>query len=59
MSRDVLAAKLRNITATNAAIVVTSSASCLTQLAAGLRRMKSNVEVLHVSEFLLRALRRR
>ena len=53
-----LAAKVKNIIASNCAIVVTSSASCLTQVAFGLRKAGSNIKSLHLSEFLVRAIRK-
>jgi len=58
-SRSILAAKTKNIVASGCSIVVTSSASCQVQLASGLRAINSNIEVLHLSEFLLRALEKR
>lgn len=58
MSRAVLEAKVANIISSGCRIVVTSSASCLIQLAFGLRRKGSSVEVLHLTEFLERALSR-
>lgn len=59
ISKDVLAAKIKNITATKCQIVVTSSASCLIQLRAGLREAKSKIEAMHLSAFLLRALEKK
>lgn len=56
MSQKVLAAKVTNIMASGCRIVVTSSASCLVQLAAGLRNKNSNIQVMHITEFLIRAL---
>jgi Fe-S oxidoreductase len=52
----VLAAKVKNIAATGCDIVVTSSASCMVQLAFGLRRTHPKIQVLHIAEFLVRAL---
>jgi Fe-S oxidoreductase len=59
VSRDVLAAKIKNIVASGCKIVVTSSASCLIQLRAGLAQTKTNIEAMHLSTFLLRALEKR
>ena len=59
MSRPVLAAKVKNILSSGCSLLVTSSASCQVQVASGLRAEKSNIEVLHLSEFLLRALEKR
>lgn len=59
VSRKVLEAKIDNIIATGCKIVVTSSASCLTQLAFGLREKKSDIEALHLTEFLVRALEKK
>jgi glycolate oxidase iron-sulfur subunit len=56
MSQQVLAAKIKNIQETGCAIVVTSSVSCLIQLAFGLRKANSSIQALHLSEFLERAL---
>ncbi len=59
ISRDVLSAKIKNIVASGCQIVVTSSASCLIQLRAGLLQSKSKIEAVHLSSFLLRALEKR
>lgn len=59
LSRDIAAAKIKNIAASGAKIVITSSVSCLLQLSAGLRRAGSNIEVLHLVDFLDRVLERR
>jgi glycolate oxidase iron-sulfur subunit len=56
MSQAVLASKIKNIIASGCKIVVTSSTSCLLQLAAGLREAGSSIEALHLSEFLVRVL---
>jgi glycolate oxidase iron-sulfur subunit len=56
MSRDVLSRKVKNIIDSQCRVVVTSSASCQMQLAYGLRQQSARVEVLHLSEFLVRAL---
>jgi glycolate oxidase iron-sulfur subunit len=57
MSQAVLSAKVKNIIASECKIVVTSSASCLTQLAFGLRKAGSGVTALHLTEFLVRAIK--
>lgn len=59
MSQAVLAAKAKNLAASGCSIVVTSSASCLTQLAFGLRKKDPQIQVLHLTEFLVRALEKR
>ncbi len=59
LSQEVLSAKVRSLVSTGAKVVVTSSASCLLQVAFGLRSVRSDIEVLHLSEFLLRALTQR
>jgi len=56
LSKRVLRSKIDNIISTGAGIVVTSSTSCLIQLASGLHERNSKIEVLHLSEFLHRAL---
>lgn len=56
LSRQVAEAKVKNIMASGCKIVVTSSVSCLLQVAAGLRRAGSHIEVLHLTEFLDRVL---
>jgi glycolate oxidase iron-sulfur subunit len=57
MSRDVLSRKIKNITDTQCRTVVTSGSSCLIQLASGLKKKGSTIEVLHLSEFLVRVLK--
>jgi len=52
MSKQVLDAKVKNIISTGCKTVVTSSTSCLTQIASGLRKNHPDVEVMHISEFL-------
>jgi Fe-S oxidoreductase len=59
ISQAVLEQKVKNIIASGCSILVTSSASCLTQVAFGLRRKNSNIQVLHLTEFLMRALDKR
>lgn len=56
ISQEVLDSKIKNIIATKCEIVVTSSASCLTQLKFGLKKRHSRIEALHISEFLVRVL---
>ncbi len=56
LSRDIVEAKVKNIVASGAKIVVTSSVSCLLQVAAGLRRAGSKIEVMHLVEFLQQTL---
>jgi glycolate oxidase iron-sulfur subunit len=56
LSRDIAEAKVRNVMASGASVLVTSSVSCLLQVAAGLRRAGSKIEVVHLTDFLARAL---
>ncbi len=58
LSRDIVAAKAAHVRASGCGILVTSSVSCLIQLAAGLRRADSKAEVMHIVEFLDRAITR-
>lgn len=48
--------KTENILKTGAQIVVTTNPGCILQLRAGLKRTGARVEVLHIADFLLRAL---
>jgi glycolate oxidase iron-sulfur subunit len=57
ISRAVLAAKIKNIISTQASIVVTSSASCLTQLIYGLKQQSSSIKAMHLCEVLHTALK--
>jgi glycolate oxidase iron-sulfur subunit len=57
LSRGVLSAKIKNIAESGCKVVVTSSASCLIQLAYGLRQKKLKIEALHLTEFLSGVLR--
>jgi glycolate oxidase iron-sulfur subunit len=59
LSRQVAEAKVKNIIASGARTLVTSSASCLLQVAAGLRRAGSQIEAVHLTEFLQRTLENR
>jgi glycolate oxidase iron-sulfur subunit len=52
LSREVGAAKIRNIISTGCEAVVTTSASCLTQLEFGLRQAGSRIQVFHLNELL-------
>jgi glycolate oxidase iron-sulfur subunit len=58
LSQDVLARKVANVAKAGCKVLVTSSSSCLIQLASGLRDKNSGIEILHLSEFLARALKR-
>jgi glycolate oxidase iron-sulfur subunit len=58
LSRDIAEAKIKNIMSSGATIVATSSVSCLLQLAAGLRRAGSKIEVVHFVDLLERAFSR-
>jgi glycolate oxidase iron-sulfur subunit len=48
--------KIKNILTTGASIVVTSNPGCLLQIQAGLRKANPEIEVLHIADFLDRAL---
>ena len=50
LSDEVLRKKIANIAQTGASVVVTSSTSCLIQLARGLRKYYPSCEVRHISE---------
>jgi len=52
MSQGVLDAKIKNIAKTKCQTVVTSSASCLTQIEFGLREKYPNIKIFHLSEFI-------
>jgi len=56
MSRQIVAAKAAHVRASGCKILVTSAASCLIQLAAGMRRTGSDAQVMHITEFLDRVL---
>jgi len=58
ISREVLSRKTANIMSTGAEVVLTSAVSCLIQVDYGLRRARSGVRALHLSEFLKRLLDR-
>jgi glycolate oxidase iron-sulfur subunit len=48
--------KVENILKTGAQIVVTTNPGCILQLRAGLKKAGARIEVLHIADFLLRAL---
>ena len=48
--------KIENIRKTGARIVVTTNPGCILQLRAGLKKAGAPVEVLHIADFLLKAL---
>jgi glycolate oxidase iron-sulfur subunit len=56
LSGDVLARKIKHIEASGCRLLVTASASCWLQLSSGLLKAGSTIEVLHLSEFLIRAI---
>ena len=47
--------KIENIVRTGAKIVVTSNPGCILQIQAGLRKAGAQVEVMHLADFLERA----
>ena len=57
LSDDVLRRKAGNVAAAQARTIVTSSTSCLIQLARGLRKYYPDAQVLHISEYVARALK--
>jgi glycolate oxidase iron-sulfur subunit len=59
LSDEVLRRKIGNVAAAQARTVVTSSTSCLIQLARGLRKYYPDARVLHVSEYVAGALKDR
>ena len=59
LSDEVLRRKVGNAAAAQARVVVTSSTSCLIQLARGLRKYYPDARVLHLSEYVLGALENR
>jgi glycolate oxidase iron-sulfur subunit len=59
LSDDVLKRKVGNAAAAQAKTVVTSSTSCLIQLARGLRKYYPDARVVHLSEYVLSALENR
>ncbi len=56
LSDELLRKKISGSAAAQARLVVTSSTSCLIQLARGLRKYYSDAEVMHISEYVARAL---
>ncbi|MHB2026933.1 MAG: (Fe-S)-binding protein [Elusimicrobiota bacterium] len=58
LSDDILRRKIGKIAQSGARVVVTSSTSCLIQLAHGLRKYYPEARVLHLSEFLALALQK-
>ncbi len=59
LSDQILRRKVGNAAAAQARVVVTSSTSCLIQLARGLRKYYPDARVVHLSEYLLGALENR
>jgi glycolate oxidase iron-sulfur subunit len=59
LSDDILRRKIGNAAAAQARVVVTSSTSCLIQLARGLRKYYPDARVVHLSEYLIGALENR
>ncbi|OGS04402.1 MAG: hypothetical protein A3G41_08530 [Elusimicrobia bacterium RIFCSPLOWO2_12_FULL_59_9] len=55
LSEDVLKSKISNIASTQAGIVLTSSTSCLLQIAYGLKKYYPSCRVMHFTEFLAQA----
>ena len=48
--------KVENILKTGAQIIVTTNPGCILQVRAGLKKAGANIEVLHIADFLARAL---
>lgn len=58
LSDDLLKTKVGNVAGVQAGVVLTSSTSCLIQLARGLRKYYPEAKALHLSEFVAGALRK-
>jgi glycolate oxidase iron-sulfur subunit len=56
MAERLQARKIENILKTGAQIVVTSNPGCLLQIKAGLHKLGSEVEVMHIADFLDKAM---
>lgn len=56
LSDDLLKRKIGNVASVQAGLVLTSSTSCLIQLAHGLRKYYPDAKALHLSEFVAGAL---
>ena len=56
LSDDLLKKKVSNVASVQAEVVLTSSTSCLIQLARGFRKYYPDAKVLHLSEYVARAL---
>ena len=48
--------KVENVLKTRARMVVTTNPGCILQIRAGLKKAGANIEVLHLADFLARAL---
>ena len=48
--------KIENILKTGAQMVITTNPGCILQIRAGLKKAGANIEVLHLADFLARAL---
>ncbi|MEK7384517.1 MAG: (Fe-S)-binding protein [Elusimicrobiota bacterium] len=59
LSNEILRRKIGNAAAVQAGTLLTSSTSCLIQLARGLRKYYPDAQVLHMSEFVAKALEER
>ncbi len=59
LSDQLLKTKVSNVAAVQAGLVLTSSTSCLIQLARGLRKYYPDAKVLHLSEFVAGALEKK
>ena len=59
LSDQILREKIGNVASAQAGVVVTSSTSCLIQLARGLKMYYPDARVLHISEFIAAAVRQR
>jgi len=56
LSQGVLSAKIKNIAASGCQVVVTSAASCLSQIEFGLREKHLPIKAMHFSEFIAKLL---
>jgi glycolate oxidase iron-sulfur subunit len=59
MSKDLLDRKMEDVQAAGAEVVVSANPGCLLQLQWGAKRMKSSVQVKHVTQVLLEAIEER
>jgi glycolate oxidase iron-sulfur subunit len=59
LSQEILNRKLRNLQATGAGILATACPGCMMQLSFGVKKAKLPVQVMHISELLVKSLKER